>query len=319
VPGKVSGINAAGPLKSHHRTNYISSYRHFTPSLATMLKKPALLRTCKRQSHFHQHQTIAPKYPISSKQCRPYAIAYDRGGDRGHDRIPWPDSTTANTTPTPYQIFGQKKGSPYSKRRFYELVKLYHPDRHSYSGSRDGLSYATKLERYRLIVAANDILSDPGKRNAYDRYGAGWNEQPGIRGPQDTSDRWGKGGGWNSPYGPSRNATWEDWEKWYKRDEQGNQEPVYLSNGAFVCLVVLFAAVGGIAHAARAGKYSMTYLEHQDALQDDISKELRRRRQETLTAYPTREERVHEFLRKRDQQILFDPRDEKDKRLPPPH
>lgn len=289
-----------------------------------MLNKPALLRPCKKPHLWYLQQPITVRYPISLRRCRRlYATAYDHAADRHHppDQIPWPDDiiTNTNTVPTPYQIFGQKKGSPYSKRRFYELVKLYHPDRHGHTPSSDGLSYSTKLERYRLIVAANDILSDPVKRSAYDMYGAGWNGQSGVRGPRDRSEEWGKGGSWNSPYGPSRNATWEDWEKWYKREEQEPQKPVYVSNGAFVCLVVLFAAVGGIAHAARAGNYSLTYLEHQDALHDDISKELRRRRSETTTAFPTREERIHEFLRKRDQQILFDPMEEKIKRLPPPH
>lgn len=258
------------------------------------------------------------RHPICPHQCRPYAIAHDRGGEPHHDRIPWPESSAPNTIPSPYQIFGQKKGSLYSKRRYYELVKLYHPDRHSYHGSADGLSYATKLERYRLIVAANDLLSDPIKRSAYDRYGAGWNGQPDVRGPRDYSDQWGRGGGWNSPHGPSQNATWEDWEKWYKRDAQGPQEPVYVSNGAFVCMILLFAAVGGIAHASKAGNYSMNYLEHQDALHDDISKDLDRRRRETATTFPSREERVNQFLRQRDQYGLVVSRDEKDKRLLPP-
>ena len=88
------------------------------------------------------------------------------------------------TIPTPYQIFGQKKDSPYSKRKFYELVKLYHPDRHDYGSSGNLPSYTTKLERYRLIVAANDILSNPVKRAAYDRYGSGWNGQPDALSPE---------------------------------------------------------------------------------------------------------------------------------------
>jgi curved DNA-binding protein CbpA len=282
-----------------------------------MLKKPALLRPCKKPCLFYLQESVTTRHPTFPQQCRPYGIAYDRGQEHDTDRIPWPE--TPNTTPSPYQIFGQRKGSPYSKRRFYELVKLYHPDRHSYSGSRSSLSYATKLERYRLIVAANDLLSDPVKRSAYDSYGAGWNEQPGVRGPRDSSEQWGRGGGWKSPNGPSRNATWEDWEEWYKRDTQGPQQPVYFSNGTFVCLIVLFAAVGGMAHAARAGNYSMSYLEHQNALHDEISKELHRRRGETATAFPSRDERVEQFLRKRDQQGLFDPRNENHKRLPPPH
>jgi hypothetical protein len=283
-----------------------------------MLKKRALLQQYKRPRRYYLQESFASRRPACTRQGRLYATVHDRGGDYQQDHIPWPEGTASGTIPTPYQIFGQKKGSAYSKRRFYELVKLYHPDRHSYCGSVDGLSYATKLERYRLIVAANDLLSDPVKRGAYDRYGAGWNGQPSVRGTRDPSHGWDHGDGWNGPHGPSRNATWEDWEKWYQRDTQRPQEPVYFSNGAFVCLVLLFGAVGGIAHAARAGNYSMSYLEHQDALHDNISKELNRRRRETVTAYPTREERVHQFLRQRDRDGLVEPLEERPRKLLPP-
>ena len=283
-----------------------------------MLKQPALLQQYKKPRLCYLQESLTIRRPACSRRCL-YATVHDRGEEHQQDRIPWPESTSTSTIPTPYQIFGQKKGSPYSKRRFYELVKLYHPDRHSYHGLNDRLSYATKLERYRLIVAANDLLSDPVKRSAYDCYGAGWNGQPGVRGTRDPSPEWNRGGEWSGPHGPSRNATWEDWEKWYQRDAQRPQEPVYFSNGVFVCLVLLFGAVGGIAHAARAGNYSMSHLEHQDALHNNISRELNRRRRETVTVYPSREERVHQFLRQRGQYILANPLEETPRRLPPPH
>lgn len=280
-----------------------------------MLKKVALLQ----QYQIPRLCYLQNSLTTFSRQCCLYATVHDRGGEYQQTHIPWSGSTVTGTIPTPYQIFGQRKGSPYSKRRFYELVKLYHPDRHGHNASVDGLSYATKLERYRLIIAANDLLSDPAKRSAYDCYGAGWNGQPGVHGTRDPLHAWDRGDGWSGPHGPSRNATWEDWEKWYQRDAQRPQEPVYLSNGAFVCLVLLFGVLGGIAHAARAGNYSMSYLKHQDALHNDISKELNRRRRETVTAYPSREERVRQFLRQRDQYALAEPLEEKPRNLPPPH
>lgn len=90
---------------------------------------------------------------------------------------------------SPYAIpdLQSEEGSSYSKRRFYELVKLYHPDRHNHDISTYGLSYATKLEKNRLVVAANEILSDPVKGSAYDCYGAGWNAAPDIITPRDPS------------------------------------------------------------------------------------------------------------------------------------
>jgi len=222
-----------------------------------------------------------------------------------HGRLLWPELTNANGIPTPYQIFNQKKGSPYSKQRFYELVMLYHPDRHDLNSSTDGLSHATKLERYRLVIAANNILADPVKRSAYDLYGAGWNGQPDVASFRDSakaSNAWGgcQGNGWSGPHGPSQNATWEDWEKWYQRDAKGSQEPRFVSNSAFVGLILIFAALGGIGQATRVGNSSMSLLEQSDALHDRMSKDLRRRRKETAITFGSREERIHSFLEQRD-------------------
>lgn len=241
-----------------------------------------------------------------------------------HGKHRWPEVTSANAVPTPYQIFGQRKGSPYSKQRFYELVKQYHPDRHDLHASDDGLSYATKIERYRLVVAANNILSDPVKRGAYDCYGAGWNGSPDVAGPRDPSDpasTWGGRGWGGGPGGPSQNATWEDWEKWYQREAKGPQEPRYVSNSAFVGLIMIFAAIGGIGQATRAGNYGISFIEQRDALHNNISKDLMRRRKETTTIYGSREERIHSFLKQRDPEGygLVDPKEESYRRvLPPP-
>jgi curved DNA-binding protein CbpA len=213
--------------------------------------------------------------------------------------------TSTNTIPTPYQIFNQKKGAPYSKKRFYELVKYYHPDRYDQHSSTAGLSYETKLERYRLIVAANELLSCPVKRGAYDTYGAGWNGMPDVLHPRDAnndSTKWGayNGAGWGGgPRGPSQNATWEDWEKWYQRDAGGPQKPTYVSNSAFVSLVVVIAALGGIGQATRAGNNGASFIEQTDALHHKISQDLMRRRRETANAYG-KEERIHHFIKQRD-------------------
>jgi hypothetical protein len=67
-----------------------------------------------------------------------------------------------------------------------------------------------------------------------------------------------------------------------------------------VSLVVIFAALGGIGQATRVGNYSMSFLEQRDALHDNISKDLIRRRKETTSAFNSREERIESFLRHRD-------------------
>ncbi|KFY21317.1 hypothetical protein V493_07537 [Pseudogymnoascus sp. VKM F-4281 (FW-2241)] len=252
---------------------------------------------------------------------RTYAVVADGGSrDAHHPSIPWPEVNSANAIPTPYEIFNQKKGSPYSKRRFYELVKIYHPDRHIQGSSYgDEISDATKLERYRLIVAANNILSDPSKRSAYDAYGAGWqgeSEKATQHGSWASPTPGGSGGG--GPGGPRYNATWEDWEKWHNRDEK--QDPIYFSNGVFAMLILLFATIGFVGQNRVVDNFSSTLTHQIDAMHKDMSQELMRRRREASTN-ANKDERVHEFLRTRDHlahEAAISHRGSTQKLLPPP-
>ncbi|KAI9840737.1 MAG: hypothetical protein M1838_003931 [Thelocarpon superellum] len=257
--------------------------------------------------HLHQIHTSSTRFDSSRPPSWRHRRGYARVSDDSHDKLTWPETGHPTVSPTPYQIFCQKKGAPYSKRRFYELVKLYHPDWHGQGrpSGVDQLSHTTKLERYRLVVAANDILSDPVKRSAYDRYGAGWNGFPEASGRWNQNTRgYGNGSSANQAWGqgdrsPSQNATWEDWERWYQRDAKGPQQPLYFGNGAFFSLVVMLAALGGVGQATRAGNYSMSFLEERDRLHDETSKELIRRRQDATT-YSHRDERIESFLKTRD-------------------
>ena len=216
----------------------------------------------------------------------------------------WPEVTSADAIPTPYQIFNQKRGSKYSKLRFYELVKLYHPDRHDHI-TDDGLSYATKLERYRLVVAANDILSDPIKRNAYDRYGTGWNDFTGMdmsNGQAASSNKYGTytNRGWKAnPGSPMHNATWEDWERWYQRDAGGPQRETFSSNSVFVSLIMIAAAAGFVGQVTRVESHTLTALEQREAMHISVAEDLRRRRQEANAANSNRDERILSFLNQR--------------------
>ncbi|KAI9879227.1 MAG: hypothetical protein M1830_009158 [Pleopsidium flavum] len=304
-----------------------------------MLKKSSILLSSYGSFHNfccpHQHSinTSAPQRPSASlkpsrrqpQQRRNYADVRPppSNNNPSHDTLQWPSLPTATTIPTPYQIFQQKKSAPYSKRRFYELVKLYHPDRqhinpsqHADPSSPNFLSHATRLERYRLVVAANTILSDPIRRSAYDRYGAGWNGQPELGTPRHPQHEWSNaaGTGWAGYSGnesPAQNATWEDWERWYQRDNNNNnnnnnnnskgapQEPVYFSNSAFVSLIVLVAAIGGMGQVTRVGEYSRTFIEQIESVHNDCSKDLMKRRRESMGFGGNRDERIQSFLKMR--------------------
>ena len=196
----------------------------------------------------------------------------------------------------------------YSKLRFYELVKLYHPDR--INGPNESLSRVTKIERYRLIVAAHTILSDPTRRSAYDRFGAGWDGKADLGG----RDTWQQGAptGPPGPFSTSndpiwQNATWEDWERFYswKRAQDTNSvyrerpSPIYMSNSYFVVLVAVIALMGSTANYSRAQDAGQYYVEQRDIVHDRAAKELRRVKQEA-TSSGSRQDRIEWFLRNRE-------------------
>lgn len=226
---------------------------------------------------------------------RHYATVRDEPRDQSDGaNIPsWPTSKT----PTPYEIFDQAKYAPYSKKIFYELVKLYHPDRHHHTSHVNGtLPHSAKLERYRLVVAANDILSDPAKRRAYDLYGSGWGGQNDMHNNCRNSDR-----KWRAqPGSAAYNATWEDWERWYEkqRSDGVKQDPVYMSNGMFVVSIVIFVLIGGWGQARRAGSHGVHLVELQEKKNSRIGEDMWKSRIEK--AYLTREDRVDHFIRQRE-------------------
>ncbi|KAK8256938.1 Hsp40 co-chaperone-like protein Jid1 [Phyllosticta capitalensis] len=236
-----------------------------------------------------------PQPQPSWAHVRLYAdIAADHGAfANGHDAFPWPKMLVSGRDPTPYEILDLRKGAPYSKRRFFELVKIYHPDRPiPLHVDPQSCPEATRLERYRLVVAAHDILSDPAKRSAYDRFGAGWGSMKSITVPDYDRPRWKPG------QDPTTNATWEDWERWYHRDEKSDQHPLFVSNGAFVAFIVMFAALGGIAQVTRAGNFGHSLVERREMIHSQTHQELKRVKQGAVMG--DRGSQVQSFLRHRD-------------------
>lgn len=243
----------------------------------------------------------APRRQID--QCRKYSnLHWKKPPALRFDDLGWPKLLSATAIPTPYDIFQLEKGAPYSKLRFYELVKLYHPDRCSrHQNSSKCLSPGVRIERYRLVVAANYILSDPTKRKAYDRFGSGWDGQldSGIPEPRWSRHNRYERSGFNFENSPMNNATWEDWEKWYEKEAGGKQEPVYFSNGGFFSLLIIVVVIGGIAQATRVGGHSRTFLEQIELVHDDCSQSVRSRKNASH-GFGNNDDRVERFLRIRD-------------------
>jgi curved DNA-binding protein CbpA len=211
-----------------------------------------------------------------------------------------------------------RKG-PYTKKRFYQLVKLYHPDIHSShyeaaihttanshttkprnsSSSSNGITHSIRLERYRLVIKANDILSNPEKRHLYDQYGIGWTERSQNEQLRAADRSWR-----DQPGNAAMNATWEDWEKWHAaRDPSQKQPPggFYMPNSVFAALVAMLCTIGALAQGRRAEVAGAHYVDVATQRHQDVSEEVRR--STSASAGMSQDERVERFLRDRENVI----------------
>ncbi|KAI9670210.1 MAG: hypothetical protein M1831_006423 [Alyxoria varia] len=323
------------------------------------LKKPALLLSSSSLFNVIPSQSYpvhaASFRPCSSVEERPQPSRYKKRRSYAtvaHEdfsregQLTWPTFDDPRKVPSPYEIFNQREDEKYSKRRFYELVKLYHPDRLkqndnlSRPASSHKCSHKDKLERYRLVVAANNILSDPKRKHAYDRYGIGWTHVREIEKHEttpthiyrySTHHRWRSDGDkqykWHVDDDPMFNATWEDWERWYRRIRQRReqryyhttsssnpwsstfftqgspQEQVYLNNYHFVALVALIAVMGGVGQATRAQEGAASRKERIDKKNTENSEYLNTARENGRAAaaqHSGKKDRIRKWVRERE-------------------
>ncbi len=283
-PAVCAGLFQHDPF-SHTKMITLKSAAAFCPSRGIFSAIPPLAIT----SPCRPRGRMADSPPHCARHYASVHQGQSGSSGNSHNWPRWP--STPN--PTPYEIFGQAKTAPYSKVRFYELVKLYHPDRHHHT-SNDGIPHLTKLERYRLVVAANDLLSDPARRRLYDLYGMGWEQQTDIRGRCREADH-----AWRrEPGNASMNATWEDWERWRQEQNGEKQEPLFMSNGTFVMIVASLGLIGGWGHLISANTHGANLVDMQEEKHSSIRKEIRRR--ESQTANLSRQDRVEHFLKQRE-------------------
>ncbi|KAL1900535.1 J domain-containing protein 1 [Sporothrix stenoceras] len=250
--------------------------------------------------------------------ARTYATAvhddgflHGRSRDSGHHsdsnniaHHTWP----ASPNPTPYEIFGQHKTATYQKKRFYALAKQYHPDMHHCAPEHlKGLSAAVRLERYRLIVAANDILSHTGRRRMYDLYGQGWTARDQNRSAEASAYGRQQDRMWRQRKGSAAyNATWEDWERWRQEngggasgdDSTAKQTEQFMSNGGFAVIVLVMVFLGGWGQMTRANSNGASILAMRDENHAAISSTLQS--QQEAIAPLSREGRVHSFVERRE-------------------
>lgn len=146
----------------------------------------------------------------------------------------WPSTAT----PSPHEILRIERGIPYTKRNFNKLVKLYHPDLASASAETKLLPKAILLERYRLLIAAHALLSDPYKRQRYEANNEGWIFQD--RSPTSWRSRG------SQQKTCSRAHSYQD-----TSPNPMRQQPIYTSNAVFAILVVALSMFGAVLQLKR--------------------------------------------------------------------
>jgi hypothetical protein len=94
------------------------------------------------------------------------------------------------------------------------------------------------------------------------------------------------------------NGTWEDWERWHSQRDGKKQEPVYMSNGGFVVVIVLAMLIGSFGQATRAGSSSAALVDMRDQKDNAIGQDMRRKHIQSMGL--SRRDRVQSFLKQRE-------------------
>ncbi|WFD06622.1 hypothetical protein MVES1_001976 [Malassezia vespertilionis] len=116
---------------------------------------------------------------------------------------------TSATHATPYELLGLERSASIAeiKSSYYGMVKQLHPDVNKPTTKREG---EERLEKFRAVVKAYELLRDKRTKGMYDKYGVGWEYgvvSPGLGGERFT---WAQRG-YNRPQSPEE---WDNWHMW---------------------------------------------------------------------------------------------------------
>ncbi|TIB58876.1 hypothetical protein E3P78_03775 [Wallemia ichthyophaga] len=159
-----------------------------------------------------------------------------------------------NPKATPFEIFSlPTTATPNQiKSRYYELVRIYHPDKASNEYTH------TRTKEFQSIVKAYELLSDTKKKQRFINTGSGWSSDS----FGDTAQsRWQSdmeyvrnnyahrrssqfNNSHNSHYS-KRSGGWDGDFYWstYHHPANGKHQPVYGSNGAFIAGLIFFSTI----------------------------------------------------------------------------
>jgi hypothetical protein len=183
----------------------------------------------------------SPKlFTFASYRKRSFSFHARRSAPTGNGRIDGGAGATVDRASrldfqslSPYEVLGLDCHAPYTRQRFTELAKRYHPDCASHNSTviEDA---TTRLARFHIIMEAHHVLSDPRKREAYDLYGLGWKHQSTLQ----AHDFQGSG-----QYAKTQaNSPGTDWWKEQERYSK-NKEEIFLRNVIGAVALLIFIAL----------------------------------------------------------------------------
>ncbi|OAQ63601.1 Hsp40 co-chaperone Jid1 [Pochonia chlamydosporia 170] len=143
---------------------------------------------------------------------------------------------------------------------FTQLVKLYHPDLSGADSRASNIPELVRLERYRLVIAAHNLLSDPRSRRLYESSNQDWCS------PKNS---------WNSEAcHHSRSHSQGHETQSSSSPSPMRQRPIYTSNVTFAMLLFALSMLGAalqmkrLASSRRDGKTLEVFL--QEAIQEEV-------------------------------------------------
>lgn len=124
-------------------------------SSTSLHNRPASIQQTRSLSGRNEATPNARSWPSLR---RSYATVRDAGGMDFRDNMNWPCRKSGGGAqaqqnpfiPSPYEIFDMHRSTTYgktTKMKYFELVKIYHPDRSSHHAGCEGLSHVERLER----------------------------------------------------------------------------------------------------------------------------------------------------------------------------
>lgn len=225
-------------------------------------------------------RTLHRAYPLCFGQRPSNSHRRNSSGTKNCPRgLGWPSSSE----PTPHEILGIGRGVAYSKANFNHLVKIYHPDASYSELETKHLSPAVRLERYRLIVAAHNLLSDPRKRHGYESHNLGW-IYPSSSTTQTPmkSDEWSNSSTQDSSHSPLSPLS---------------QQPIYTSNAAFALMLVTLSMLGAVLQYRRMARTRREAKRLEVLLSDALQEEIRA--WASILQGQSRDDRILAFLARR--------------------